>query len=399
MVRAIQTDVLVIGGGGAGFRAAIAAKQNGVKVLLASKGPLARCGATPMAGADFTLDGKSLKGFGFPGAADDSREKFFSDIVHQGFFLNNQRLLEQYVRSAPARLKELLAWGLKISRSEERAVYTSGLWIMDVLLRRAKAAGVEFLEDVMILDLVRKDRRVQGAVGLDVKTGEFIRISSRAVVIATGGWHKAFWPTTGMRDLSGEGIVMAHRAGAEIGNMEFVTFCCPVLLSPPHCRGSIATYIMILRAGGRLRNTAGEEFLNKYDPFTVQKGTFMEWNKLFLSLTTAKEVRAGLGSPNGGVFYDRGEMPWEEYEDRVTVSLTGWKYKAIDLSDIAARLREGDSIEVGAVAEYFDGGIIVDENFQTRVPGLYAAGECTLVCCRRVYPGAIWCQPRLFGHH
>jgi succinate dehydrogenase/fumarate reductase flavoprotein subunit len=360
MVRAIQTDVLVIGGGGAGFRAAIAAKQNGVKVLLASKGPLARCGATPMAGADFTLDGKSLKGFGFPGAADDSREKFFSDIVHQGFFLNNQRLLEQYVRSAPARLKELLAWGLKISRSEERAVYTSGLWIMDVLLRRAKAAGVEFLEDVMILDLVRKDRRVQGAVGLDVKTGEFIRISSRAVVIATGGWHKAFWPTTGMRDLSGEGIVMAHRAGAEIGNMEFVTFCCPVLLSPPHCRGSIATYIMILRAGGRLRNTAGEEFLNKYDPFTVQKGTFMEWNKLFLSLTTAKEVRAGLGSPNGGVFYDRGEMPWEEYEDRVTVSLTGWKYKAIDLSDIAARLREGDSIEVGAVAEY------------------YAAGECTL---------------------
>jgi succinate dehydrogenase/fumarate reductase flavoprotein subunit len=104
----------------------------------------------------------------------------------------------------------------------------------------------------------------------------------------------------------------------------------------------------------------------------------MEWNKLFLSLATAMEVRAGFGSLNGGVYYDRGAMPWEEYEAKVTVSLKGWKYKAIDLSDIAACLKKGDSIEVGAVAEYFDGGIVVDDNFQTRVPGLYAAGECTL---------------------
>jgi len=378
MGQTIQTDVLIVGGGGGGFRAAIEASQNGARTLLTSKGPLARCGATPMAGADFTLDGKSLKNLGFPGADNDTRQKFFSDIVHQGFFLNNQRLLEQYVNSAPARLKELLAWGLKVTRSEERAIYTSGLWIMDVLLRRANAVGVDFLEDVMVLDIVRNGQQIMGAVGLDVKTGEFIRISAKAIIIATGGWHKAFWPTTGMRDLSGEGIVMAHRAGAEIGNMEFVTFCCPVLLSPPHCQGSIATYIMILRAGGHLRNTLGEEFLNKYDPFTVHKGTIMEWNKLFLSLTTAFEVRAGLGSPNGGVYYDRGGMSWNEYEEKVTSSLTGWKYKAIDLSDIAARLREGDSIEVGAVAEYFDGGIIVDENFQTRVPGLYAAGECSL---------------------
>lgn len=376
--RSVDTDVLVVGGGGAGFRAAVAAAAAGLRTLLVSKGPLGRCGASPMAGADFTLDGKSLRRLGFPGSDKDSPEAFFSDIVHQGFFLNNQRLLEQYVEKAPPRLEELLAWGLKITCSEERAVYTSGLWIMDVLLGKARDAGVECLENVAVLDLVLHEGRVAGAVALDVMTGEFVRIRARSAVLATGGWHKAFWPTTGMRDLSGDGMAMAYRAGAEIGNMEFVTFCCPVLLSPPHGQGSIASYIMILRAGGRLTNAAGETFLEKYDPYTVEKGTWMEWNKLFLSLAATLEVRAGLGSPNGGVYYGRGEMPWEEYDRRVTVSLKGWKYKALDLRDLAEKLRDGQTLEVGAVAEYFDGGIVIDEEFRTGVPGLFAAGECTL---------------------
>ncbi len=144
----IKTDVLVVGGGGAAFRAAIAAREKGAKALLVSKGPLARCGATPMAGADFTLDGRSLNQMGFPGELKDSPEIFFSDIVHQGFYLNNQKLLDQYVSSAPARLKELLDWGIKIRRSEERAIYTTGIEIIDALHRRAKALAVDMLEDV-----------------------------------------------------------------------------------------------------------------------------------------------------------------------------------------------------------------------------------------------------------
>ena len=99
--RMLETDVLVVGGGGAGFRAAIGARESGARALLLSKGPLARCGATPMAGADFTLDGRSLNRLGFPGAPGDTEEKFFNDIVTQGYFLNNQKLVEQYIRSAP----------------------------------------------------------------------------------------------------------------------------------------------------------------------------------------------------------------------------------------------------------------------------------------------------------
>lgn len=202
--QVIETDVLVVGGGGAGFRAAIGAREKGAKALMLSKGPLARCGATPMAGADFTLDGRSLRELGFFGEPNDTKEKFFSDIVHQGYYLNNQKLVEQYIDTAQGRLKELLDWGIEVRMSDERAIITSGIGIMDALLRGAREHGVDMLEDIMLLDLVSREGKVTGGLGLNVKRGEFIHFKAGAVVMATGGWHKAFWPNTGMRDLSGE---------------------------------------------------------------------------------------------------------------------------------------------------------------------------------------------------
>jgi succinate dehydrogenase/fumarate reductase flavoprotein subunit len=374
----IQTDVLVVGGGGAGFRAAIGVREAGTKALLLSKGPFARCGATPMAGADFTLDGRSLSKLGFPGAPDDTEEKFFNDIVTQGYYLNNQKLVEQYIRQAPDRLKELLDWGIKVLFSEERAIFTSGLGLMDALLKQARAVGVDLLEDTMLLDLVAHGGKIAGGLGFDIRTGEFIHIHAKAVVMATGGWHKAFWPNTGMRDLSGEGMAMAHRIGADLGNMEFITFCCNVLLFPPVWRGSIATYITGLLCGGELTNRQGEKFLEKYDPYVVDKGTTMEWNKGFISYATAKEVREGKGSPHGGVFYGLGKVPWESFERNAAPIFPKWKYKAMDLAEMADTLKKGGTVEVGPAVEYFDGGIVVDEKFETTIPGLYAAGECTL---------------------
>lgn len=376
--KVIETDVLVVGGGGAGFRAAIAARENNIRVLLLSKGPLARCGATPMAGADYTLDGSSLHRLGFRGDPKDNREKFFNDIVTQGYFLNNQKLVDQYVRNAPDRLRELLEWGLKVDYSEERAIDTSGINLMNVLLRRMRKAGAQVLEDTMLLDLLVQDGQVVGALGLDINTGEFIHFNCKAVIMATGGWHKAFWPNTGMRDLSGEGIAMAHRAGAEIGNMEFITFCCNVLLSPPVWRGSIAIYIMDLICGGELTNREGEVFLRKYDPYTVETGTKTEWNKSFVSFASRKEVIEGRGSPLGGVYYGTGKVSWEDFERSAMMMFPNWKYKLMDLSELCKMLRSRGKVEVGPAVEYFDGGIVVNEQFETSVRGLYAAGECIL---------------------
>jgi succinate dehydrogenase/fumarate reductase flavoprotein subunit len=377
--KTFDTDVLVVGGGGAGFRAAIGARQKGVRVTLLSKGPTARSGATPMAGADFTLNGSSMAEIeGLQGDPNDSPEKVFNDIVTQGWFLNNQKLVEQYIRVAPQCLRELIQWGINIKMSDQRMIFTSGIGIMDALLKKARSIGVDLLEDITLLELCTDDGTVTGGLGLDVRSGEFVRFHAKAVIIATGGWHKAFWPNTGMRDLSGDGIAIAHRVGADLGNMEFVTFCCNVFLDPPMWRGSIAPYILSLFLGGRLTNSDGEEFLNKYDPFVVQKGTFTEWNKSFISHATEKEVRAGKGLAHGGVHYGKGDVPWEKIEDVVSLIFPHWKYKAIDLSEWGRKLHEDEPVEVGAAAEYFDGGIVVNDRFESSVPGLYAAGECTL---------------------
>jgi succinate dehydrogenase/fumarate reductase flavoprotein subunit len=374
----METDVLVIGGGGAGFRAAVGAREKGAEAILVSKGPLARCGATPMAGADFTLDGNSLNRLNFNGDPEDSFEKMFNDIVTQGFYLNNQKLVEQYIRTAPVCLKELLDWGLTVSFSEERAIFTTGINIMDVLLKKARSMGATLMEDTMILDLVLKDGRIAGALGIDIASGEFVRFKTKAVVMATGGWHKAFWPNTGMRDLSGEGIAMAARAGADVGNMEFVTFCCNIFYDPPMWKGSLAPYILGMLAGHTLTNSKKEAFLNAYDPYVVETASQTEWNKSFISLASAMEAKKGLGGPNGGIYFSRGDIPWENMAFYAQVMFPNWKYKGLDLSEWGKKLESNEPVEVGPAVEYFDGGIVVDEGFETGVAGLFAAGECTL---------------------
>ena len=378
MIEHVETDVLIVGGGGAGFRAAIAACEKGARTMLLSKGPLARCGASPMAGADFTIDGNSMSKLGREGDPNDSMEKVFNDIVSQGYFLNNQKLVEQYSRTAPRLLSDLMAYGLEILMSDQRMIYAHGTHIMDVLLKKAMKAGVKLVEDLMLLDLLTTDGRGSGALGLDIKTGQFISYSAGAVIMATGGWHKAFWPNTGMRDLSGEGIAMASRAGATIGNMEFVTFCCNVMYEPPMWMGSIAPYLTSLICGGQLTNSKGDDILATYDPELVKTGTSTEWNKSFVSYASSKEIRQGNAGQNGGVFYSRGTASWDMFKMVCEFMFPNWKYKALDLAPWAKMLEQDKPIEVGPAVEFFDGGIIVNERFESNIEGLYAAGECAL---------------------
>jgi len=374
--RTICCDVLVVGGGGAGFRAAIAAKERGMDVLLLSKGPLARCGASPMAGADFTLDGNSMNKLGFSGDPNDSMEKVFNDIVTQGFYINNQKLVYQYVKRAPTLLKDLLDWGLEIYLNDERFVMTSGLHIMDVLLKKARSIGVKMFEDVMMLDLVVADGRVTGALGFDIRNGEFINFHTKAVVMATGGWHKAFWPNTGMRDLSGEGIAAANRAGARLGNMEFITFCCNVFYYPPKWMGSIAAYVLSCM-GGLVTNNKNEDIMKDLDPVIVKVCSSSEWNKCVVSHCSAKEIKAGNGFAHGGVHYRRGDVSWDFIKFVGEAMWPNWKYKALDLSEFGKLLEKNEPVEVGPAVEYFDGGILINERFETDVEGLFAAGECS----------------------
>jgi len=362
-IQEFKTDVLVIGGGGAGFMAAVSAREKNVDVMLISKGPLGRSGATPMAGADFTLDGASLSRFDMlNGEPDDTPEKVFNDITTQGGFLNNQHLVDQYVKNAPLCFEKLIAWGLKVNHSDERAIYFSGIDLMNKLLKNAKAKGVSLLEDVAVLELFTNDGKIAGALGLDIKSGEFLLFKCKSVIMATGGFHKAFWPNTGMRDLSGEGISMAHRAGADIGNMEFITFCPNVFFSPQILRGSLVPYIISLHLGGIMTNNKGRDILEGYDPLIKEKGTKTEWNKCFLSYATAKEVRAGRGFANGTIHFSRGDISDNSFK-RLPKIFPNWKYKAIDLKEWGKNFKKGEPSEVGAAAEYFEGGIVINQRF------------------------------------
>jgi succinate dehydrogenase/fumarate reductase flavoprotein subunit len=171
---------------------------------------------------------------------------------------------------------------------------------------------------------------------------------------------------------------MAHRAGADIGNMEFITFCCNVFYHPPMWRGSIAPYVLGMLTGHRLTNSRGETFLDKYDPYVVKIGSGMEWNKSFISFASAREIRAGLCGPAGGIFFSRGDIPWETTKIYCQALFPNWKYKALDLSEWGRKLETDEPVEVGPAVEYFDGGIIINERFETSLTGLFAAGECTM---------------------
>jgi len=375
-IKTIKTDVLVAGSGGAGFRAAIGAREKGADVFLVSKGRLARSGASPMAGADLTCHGQGMRAAGFFGEPRDSEEKFFSDIVHQGNFLNDQRLTELFVQDGPARMLEMLKWGMKPTYTDERAVFTPGPSIVDAVYRQARRLGVNTLDDVALLDLYQRDGRIVGALGLDLKSGEFIRFEANAVVLATGGWHKAYSVVTGSRELTGDGIAMAYRAGAELADMEFITFACNVIYWPPYHRGSIFTYVLGLVVGGQLENSDGDSVFAKYDPWMIGYANRTEWNKSFISMISTLEMRSGKSLKHGGLRFTIGDIPFSDFEGLVKRYYPDWVFHGGSFSSVGDQLRRGEGVEVGPGAEYFEGGLAVNERYETSIPGLYAAGEC-----------------------
>lgn len=375
--RVIDTDVLVIGSEGAGSRAAIEAAENCVEVTMVSKGKIAKSGVTIMAGADITLDGKSLHELGFTGDPQDSKDKFFRDIVVQGFYLNNQSLVEVYVSDAPNRVKELLDWGLKVYSSGKREINTTGIEIMRVLSREVRKHDIKILEDIMITDLLTKNNRVIGAVGIDIATGDFIVFKSKAVILATGGWHAAYSFNTGSEGLSGDGQAMAYRAGAELVNMEMVTFCPNVIIWPQIYRGSIFLYVLGMFCG-TLLNRIGEKFLEKYNPDIVELATKTEWNKLLLSLFSTFEIRQRKGSPHGGVYFSLKDLTKDELEkSEASKLMPNWKFQGTHYVNLIEKMLSGELVEVGSAAHYFEGGIKINEKCETNLNGLYAAGECS----------------------
>lgn len=380
------TDVLIVGSEGAGARAAIQAHDRGAKVLIVTKGRMARSGATITAGMDIDMDSRSAKELlNLPGNPEDSPEIFFEDMIVEGKFINNQKLAEVHVRDAPRRIKEAVDWGMEVvgflhgpGHRYPRGVYSSGGELMKALKGQVKARKVEIREDFMALDLLKRDGRVCGILGLDLRQGEFVPIAAKTVILATGGGMRLFPVTTAPEELTGDGQAMAWRAGADLVDMEMVQFlpCC--FISPPAWLGSTFPFFMGPGVGGVdawLLNKFGDRFMRKWDPERMERTT-----RDILSIAVMNEVVEGRGSPSGGVFYSLKHLPdnlidyfpiWRN-EPYLTAD---WEFKGFKLKGLMEEMKRGYASEVGPACHFFMGGIRVNEKCQTAVPGLYACGE------------------------
>ena len=329
-----------------------------------------------LAGADVTLDGAGAAKIRLPGNEEDSKENFLHDIIVQGYYLNNQRLVEAYVRDAPARTKELIDWGVKYTWDGKRALLTQGIELNRVLTEQTRKRNITLINDVYVTDLLTQGNTIVGAVGVDVNLGEVQAFKAKSIVVATGGWQRAYYFTSAPGGMTGAMHGAALRAGASLVNMEMVTFCPNVILWPPPLRGDIFPYILIEMFGDLLEKHGRPFLRDEYDPSIYRIATTTEWNKLIFSLACTRVVMRGDGSPRGGTYYSIKTVPSNIIEEAEKL-YPGWRWLRTDFSPLVEWLKAGNAVEVAPAAHYMEGGILVDEHAATTLKGLYAAGECS----------------------
>jgi succinate dehydrogenase/fumarate reductase flavoprotein subunit len=377
----ICCDVLVIGTEGTGARAALEATEQGADVLAVTKGFLARSGATLTADGEIDVDSRSAREiFGVEGSPDDSPEQFARDMIREGDYLADQRLVAIHTEEAPTRVKELLDWGANLEgfihapgHTYPRGLWIPGLKLARLLARRLRSMGISVLENAMVVDLLRDAEGVLGGVALDIPTGRLLLLRSRAVVLATGGAMRVFPLTTAPEELTGDGLAMALRCGAALQDMEFPMFLPYTFLTPPALRGVIFPYDVSTLLEVHALNRRGERYMARWDPQRLEKTT-----RDINSVAAAMEIRAGRGSRAGGTFLSFEHLPRNLLEfsaEWFPGNLRNWRAAGFRLRDFFPSLDE--AWEVAPACHFWNGGLKIDERCRTSVPGLFAAGEGT----------------------
>ncbi|MDP2931602.1 MAG: FAD-binding protein [Chloroflexota bacterium] len=383
-METLRTDVLIIGSEGAGARAAIEACDMGAEVTLVTKGRLGRHGATVMAAADIAIDSRSLTELVGQGNPADNPRAFLEDMVIEGKWLNDQSLARLVVEEVPERARELLDWGLKYTEVRQmpghrfpRSLYTSGPEMARTLSRQVCRRNIRVLEDTYLHDLLTRDGEVIGAVGLDLRQGRPIACLAKAVVLASGGCHSLYLHNTGADGLTGDGQAMAYRAGAELLNMEMTQFIPVTAVESSRARDSL--FLFLLGPQNALRvwllNKYGERFMARWDPQRMEHTT-----RDLLSAAIMTEILEGRGGPGGGVYYSLAHLPRNLVADFARWGAKpflkpNWHAHGSDFHSVAEELMQGKAVEVVPAAHFFMGGLKVNEQCETTLPGLYAAGE------------------------
>jgi succinate dehydrogenase / fumarate reductase flavoprotein subunit len=396
-------DVLVIGAGGAGLRAAIEAAANGAKVGVVCKSLLGKAHTVMAEG-----------GIAAALANVDDRDNWrvhFADTMRGGQYLNNWRMAELHAKEAPECVRELEAWGALFDRTKDGRILQrnfgghkyprlahvgdrTGLEMIRTLQDHGIHCGMDVHMECTVLSLLLDSGRIVGACGYDREKGHFRVWQANAVVVATGGIGRAFKVTSNSWEYTGDGLALAYRAGAELQEMEFVQFHPTGMVWPISVRGILVTE-GVRGEGGVLRNSEGRRFMFDEIPDLYKEQTADNedegWRytqgdrdarrppelltRDHVARCINREVKAGRGTPHGGVFLDiawiKEHLP--KAEEHIKRKLPSMYHQFKQLADLDITK---EAMEVGPTTHYMMGGIRVDGDSQmSNVPGLFAAGE------------------------
>ena len=396
-------DVLVIGAGGAGLRAAIEAAAQGVSVGLVCKSLLGKAHTVMaeggVAAALANVDDR------------DSWRVHFADTMRGGQYLNNWRMAELHAKEAPERVRELEAWGALFDRTADGRILQrnfgghryprlahvgdrTGLEMIRTLQDHGIHQGIDVHMEVTVVTLLKDGDRIAGAFGYDRERGRFRLFRAKAIVLATGGIGRAFKITSNSWEYTGDGHALAYGAGAALQDMEFVQFHPTGMVWPPSVRGILVTE-GVRGEGGILTNREGRRFMFDDIPANYQSQTadnpeegwrYTQGDKNarrppelltrdHVARSIVREVREGRGSPHGGVFLD---IAWIKEKipnaaEHIRKKLPSMYHQFKQLADIDITTTP---MEVGPTTHYVMGGVRVDGDTQmSTVPGLFAAGE------------------------
>jgi succinate dehydrogenase / fumarate reductase flavoprotein subunit len=401
--QTFEHDVLVIGAGGAGLRAAVEASASGVSVGLVCKSLLGKAHTVMaeggMAAALGNVDDR------------DSWETHFADTMRGGQYLNNWRMAELHAKEAPARVRELEAWGAVFDRTRDGRILQrnfgghkyprlahvgdrTGLEMIRTLQDHGVHQGIDVHMECTVVELLKDGERVVGAFGYDRERGRFRLFKAKAVVLASGGIGRAFKVTSNSWEYTGDGQALAYRAGAELIDMEFVQFHPTGMVWPPSVKGILVTE-GVRGEGGVLRNSEGRRFMfdDIPDLYKHQTADNEEEGWIYtqgdknarrppelltrdhVARCIVREIKEGRGSPHGGVFLDiawiKSKLPNGAEHIRKKLPSMYHQFKQLAGIDITET-----PMEVGPTTHYVMGGVRVDADSQmSTVPGLFAAGE------------------------
>lgn len=398
-LQTIEHDVIIVGAGGAGLRAAIECSAQGLSTGVLSKSLLGKAHTVMaeggMAAALGNVDPR------------DNWKVHFRDTMRGGKMLNAWRMAELHAKQAPDRVNELEEWGAVFDRTKDGLISQrnfgghryprlahvgdrTGLELIRTLQDHAVHQNIQMHMECTALQFLKEDGRIAGIVGYWRETGRFVVIRAKAIILASGGGGRAWRVTSNSWEYTGDGAAMAYQAGAELMDMEFTQFHPTGMVWPLSVRGILVTE-GVRGDGGILKNNKGERFMFNYIPerFASETADTVEeadrWlqgdqsarrppellTRDVVARAILAEVKAGRGSPHGGAFLDIASRREPDFIRRKLPSMYH-QFKELAEVDITKQ-----AMEVGPTLHYFMGGIRVDANTQqTRVPGLFACGEC-----------------------